>query len=57
MGMNACQRKGTLAAAAEDAMHLACPAADQTDIGDGGWGARNGRVVTTAVRPPVRPAT
>jgi hypothetical protein len=31
--------------------------ADQVPIGDGVVEARNGRVVTTAVCPPVRPAT
>ena len=35
--------------------HLA--ATDQPHIGDGVVGARNGRVVTKAVRSPVRPAT
>jgi hypothetical protein len=30
---------------------------DQAHSGDGVSGARNGRVATTAVRPPVRPAT
>jgi hypothetical protein len=35
--------------------HLAAP--DQPHIGDGVVGARNGRVVTKAVRSPVRPAT
>ena len=40
--------------------HFARPrqaAADQPDIEDGVMGARNGRVVTKAVRSPVRPAT
>jgi hypothetical protein len=32
-------------------------AADHADIGDGVMGARKGRVVTTAVRPPVRATT
>jgi hypothetical protein len=31
--------------------------ADQPDIRDGVLGARHGRVVTNAVRSPVRPAT
>jgi hypothetical protein len=35
--------------------HLA--AADQADVREGVVGARQGRVVTTAVRSPVRPAT
>jgi hypothetical protein len=41
--------------------HVALPrhlaAADQLDIRDGVMGGANGRVVTNAVRSPVRPAT
>jgi hypothetical protein len=37
--------------------HRHLPAADQADIGDDVVGARHGRVVTRAVRAPVRSAT
>src|SRR5687767_4672078 len=39
------------------ARHGAVPAPDQSLIGNALGGARHGRVVTTAVRRPVRPAT
>jgi hypothetical protein len=39
------------------ARHRHVPPTDQPCIRDGLVGARNGRVVTNAVRSPVRPAT
>jgi hypothetical protein len=39
------------------ARHRHVAPTDQPDIGDGVMGARNGRVVTRAVRSPERPAT